>query len=182
MAEIKAFQPVKLICGVIFSNEEHLRKVEDRLIELYGPADSRSLPFEFNLTDYYESQMGKVLKRTFFSFRDLIPPERLSEIKVRSNGMEKEIRKEFRVALRIVNLDPGYLTRAALIMATAKDFSHRVPLADGIYAHLEFLFTKNGIRRLDWTYPDFLKEEYQTYFLGVRKTYLNQLKQESRRL
>jgi len=181
MADIKDFQPVKLICGVIFSKEEHLQRAEDRLIELYGPADSRSHHFDFDLTVYYESKMGKDLKRTFFSFLDLIPPERLSEIKVRSNALEEDIRREFRADIRIVNLDPGYLTQAALIMATAKDFSHRVPLAHGIYAHLEFLFTKTGIRRLDWTYPDFLKEGYQTYFQGVRKTYLDQLRQGLRR-
>ncbi|MCX6578112.1 MAG: DUF4416 family protein [Candidatus Aminicenantes bacterium] len=181
MTEIKGFHPVKLICGVIFSKEEHLQKAEDRLIDLYGPADSRSRHFDFDLTDYYDSQMGKNLKRTFLSFLDLIPPERLSEIKVRSNALEEDIRREFRADIRIVNLDPGYITQAALIMATAKDFSHRVPLAQGIYAHLEFLFTKTGIRRLDWTYPDFLKEAYQTYFQGVRKTYLDQLRQGSRR-
>lgn len=181
MAEIKGFQPVKLICGVIFSKEEHLQKAEDRLIKLYGSTDSRSRHFDFDLTDYYESQMGKNLKRTFFSFLDLIPPERLSEIKVHSNALEEEIRRELRADIRVVNLDPGYLTQAALIMATAKDFSHRVPLAQGIYAHLEFLFTKTGIRRLDWTYPDFLKEDYQAYFLAVRHTYLGQLKQGSRR-
>lgn len=181
MAEIKGFHPVKLICGVIFSQEACFHRAEDRLIELYGPADSRSPYFDFDLTEYYEPKMGKDLKRTFFSFFDLIPPERLSEIKVRSNALEEDIRREFRADIRIVNLDPGYLTQAALIMATAKDFSHRVPLAHGIYAHLEFLFTKTGIRRLDWTYPDFLKEGYQTYFQGVRKTYLDQLRQGSRR-
>jgi hypothetical protein len=181
MAEIKDFQPVKLICGVMFAKEEHLQNAEDRLIRQYGPADSRSRHFDFDLTDYYEAQMGRNLKRTFFSFLDLIPPERLSEIKVRSNAWEEEIRREFKAEIRVVNLDPGYLTQAALIMATAKDFSHRVPLSQGIYAHLEFLFAKKGIRRLDWTYPDFLKEDYQTYFLAVRKTYLDQLKQGSRR-
>jgi hypothetical protein len=181
MADIKGFQPVKLICGVIFSKAEHLQRAEDRLIELYGPADSRSPHFDFDLTEYYTPKMGEDLKRTFFSFLDLIPPERLSEIKVRSNALEEDIRREFQADIRIVNLDPGYMTQAALIMATAKDFSHRVPLAHGIYAHLEFLFTKTGIRRLDWTYPDFLKEGYQTYFQGVRKTYLDQLRQGSRR-
>ena len=80
------------------------------------------------------------------------------------------------VRSRIVNLDPGYFTAAALIMATAKDFSHRVPLRDGIYAHLEFLYSKNGIRRLDWTYPDFANPGYEAYFLEVRRAYLRQLK------
>lgn len=179
MAAITDFQPVKLICGVIYARAEHFQRAEERLVELWGPADSRSPHFDFDLTDYYEAQMGKSLKRTFLSFRALVPPERLTEIKVRTNALEGQIRLEFRSDLRIVNLDPGYLTQAALIMATAKDFSHRVPLARGIYAHLEFLFSKTGIRRLDWTYPDFLKAEYQNYFLAVRRTYLNQLRQAS---
>ena len=181
MAETKSFRPVKLVCGAIYSQDEHLRNAEARLVELYGPADSRSPHFDFDLTDYYEPQMGKGLKRTFLSFLNLITPEQLSEIKIQTNKLEEEIRQTLKADFRVVNLDPGYLTPAALIMATAKDFSHRVPLAGGIYAHLEFLFSKTGIRRLDWTYPDFLKKEYQAYFLAVRKTYLNQLKQESRR-
>jgi Domain of unknown function (DUF4416) len=179
MAEIKDFQPVKFICGIIFSKEEYLQRAEGRLVELYGPPDSRSPHFDFDLTDYYEPQMGKNLKRIFLSFLDLIPPEQLSEIKGRTNRLEQEIRREWKADLRIVNLDPGYLTAAALIMATAKDFSHRVPLSQGIYAHLEFLFTKTGIRRLDWTYPDFLKEAYQKYFMSVRAIYLDQLRQRS---
>lgn len=181
MADIKAFHPVKLVCGIMFSQVGHLQKAEARLIESYGPPDSRSPHFDFDLTDYYEPQMGKNLKRTFLSFLGLIPPERLSEIKVRTNELEEDIRREFKTTGRIINLDPGYLTQAALIMATAKDFSHRIPLSHGIFAHLEFLFTKTGIRRLDWTYPDFLKEGYQEYFLSVRKIYLAQLRQPSSR-
>ena len=61
-------------------------------------------------------------------------------------------------------------------MATAKDFAHRVPLQHGIYAHLELLFGKKMIRTLDWTYPDYKTEEYQKFFLAVRKIYLEQVK------
>ncbi|MFC2166988.1 DUF4416 family protein, partial [Acidobacteriota bacterium] len=54
--------------------------------------------------------------------------------------------------------------------------AHRVPLQHGIYAHLEFLFGKKMIRTLDWTYPDYKAEDYQRFFLGVRKRYMEQLK------
>lgn len=61
-------------------------------------------------------------------------------------------------------------------MATVKDFAHRVPLQHGIYGHLEFLFGKKMIRTLDWTFPDFKTEEYQSFFLSVRKIYMEQVK------
>lgn len=180
MAEIKGFHPVKLICGMISSKDEFFRRAEERLVKFFGSVDTRSQHFAFDCTDYYELQMGKELKRGFVSFERLIAPERLSAIKVQTNILEDDIKREFEVSFRIVNLDPGYITQAALIMATAKDFSHRVPLQHGIYAHLEFLFRKNGIRKLNWTYPDFLKEGYQKYFLEVRKNYLRQLKAKTK--
>jgi hypothetical protein len=62
-------------------------------------------------------------------------------------------------------------------MATAKDFAHRVPLQNGIYAHLELLFLKKGIKILSWTYPDYKTELYLSFFLDVRKSYLSQLRQ-----
>jgi hypothetical protein len=176
MAEIKSFPLVKLICGIISSDEEYFQRSEERLAELYGTVDSRSPRFDFDLTDYYEPQMGKALKRGFLSFDRLIDPNSLSGIKIRTNGLELEIRQEFGEDRRIVNLDPGYITQAALIMATAKDFSHRIPLQNGIYGHLEFLFTRTGIRRLDWTYPDFAGEGAQRYFVELRKRYRAQLK------
>ncbi|MDP2914886.1 MAG: DUF4416 family protein [Candidatus Aminicenantes bacterium] len=176
MAEIKPFSPVKLICGIISSEDRPFRRAEERLAALFGAVDSRSPRFEFDLTDYYETQMGKALKRGFLSFDRLIDPAGLSEIKIRTNALEKEIQREFKEDRRVVNLDPGYITPAALIMATAKDFSHRIPLQNGIYGHLEFLFTRTGIRRLGWTYPDFANEGYQKYFLDLRRRYRDQLK------
>lgn len=176
MAEAKSFSPVKLICGIISSRETFFKKAEEKLIGLYGSVDLKSPFFDFDLTDYYEKQMGKNLRRLFLSFASLYQPESLSEIKLQTNSLEEEIRKEMRENSRIVNLDPGYITSSALIMATAKNFAHRIPLQKGIYAHLEFLFSKRAIKILDWTYPDFKKEDYQRFFLEVRKTYLCQLR------
>jgi hypothetical protein len=195
MAEIRSFLPVKLICGLIAGRDEHFSRAEGRLSGLFGPVDSRSPRFPFVFTDYYEAEMGPGLKRGFVGFDRLIDPSGLAAVKIRTNELEQELAAEFGTSQgpvgperlscqeerpgrrsRIVNLDPGYLTAAALIMATTKDFSHRIPLQEGIYGHLEFLFTKTGIRRLDWTYPDFAQPGYQSFFLEVRKEYLRRLR------
>jgi hypothetical protein len=176
MAEPKPFAPVKLIVGVISAKEIYLEKAEEELRALCGPVDLKSRIFPFDLTNYYEEQMGLDLKRVFLSFADLIPPGQLSATKIQTNTLEQKIRQNSGENFRVVNIDPGILTSSSLIMATAKDFSHRIPLAQGIYAHLEFLFSKQGIRILDWTYPDFKQEGYQGFFLDARKIYQQQLR------
>ncbi len=174
MAEAKPFPPAKLIAGIIFSQAAHREAAEKSLAREYGLIDLKSGLFPFELTDYYEKEMGSHLTRMFLSFAELIAPEELSRIKLRTNELEEDLRLGFGEARRIVNIDPGILTSSALIMATAKDFSHRIPLQHGIYAHLELLFTKAGVRVLDWTYPDFKQPEYQEFFLSARRIYLAQ--------
>ncbi|MCJ7588628.1 MAG: DUF4416 family protein [Candidatus Aminicenantes bacterium] len=175
MAEAKPFIPVKYISGIIFSRPDILAEAEARLVDRLGAIDLRSPEFAFALTDYYEKQMGEGLSRVFLSFEELGPPERLSAVKLQTNAWEEEIRVKAGASLRIVNIDPGYLTASALFMATAKDFAHRVALRDGIYAHLELLFTRTGVRYLDWTYPDFRQEGPAEFFRMVRTSYLAQL-------
>jgi hypothetical protein len=176
MAEPKPFPRVKLICGLLVREAPVLEKAKTRLVETFGPSDLESPPFAFDCTDYYEREMGPGLKRTFLSFASLVHADGLAATKLATNGIERELAGDSPPAGRTVNLDPGILTASALIMATAKDFSHRVPLRDGIYAHLEFLFTRTGLRFLDWTYPDFRKPEYQKFFLEARRLYLDQIK------
>ncbi len=181
MAEPQSFTFVKLICGIIAPDENIIHRGEEKLAQVFGILDLKSPLFFFDFTDYYEKQMGKNLKRKFVSFEKLIKPETLSSIKHKTNRLEEEIREELKSTHRIINLDPGFLKASSLVMATAKDFAHRVPLQDGIYAHLEFLFGKDEVRTLDWTYPDFKSKDYQKYFCDVRRLYLSQLKKETSR-
>jgi hypothetical protein len=177
MAQPEAFAPVKLVCGVIAGDPSLYERARRLLVERHGPVDIESAAFGFDLTDYYDKEMGPGLTRRFMSFGRLIEPERLADIKVETNGLEERVRVESGKALRAVNLDPGYLTASALVMATAKDFSHRIPLARGIYAHLEFLFTKTDVRSLDWTYPDMRRDGCKRFFLDLRAVYLGQLRE-----
>lgn len=176
MAEPKPFTPAKLVCGIISSEDIAFQKAEERLTDIHGPVDLMSQCFPFELTSYYESEMGKNLRRCFLSFENLVAPESLSAIKLETNALEKQLREELDPSRRVANIDPGILTASSLIMATTKDFSHRIPLAHGIYAHLELLFRKTEIRLLNWTYPDFKQEGYQRFFLEARRIYLRQLK------
>jgi Domain of unknown function (DUF4416) len=177
MAEVKPFSPVKLVIGMIASQEPFFARTEETLTVLYGPVDLRSPAFAFDSTDYYDRQMGRGLSRMFISFLRLVLPDALSDIKLRTNALEEEIRTSWGSESRLVNIDPGILTSAALIMATAKDFAHRIPLRQGIYGHLELLFSRNAVKLLAWTYPDFQKEGYQRFLLQVRQAYLRQLRE-----
>lgn len=167
--------PAKLICGLIAREQIYFEEAEKQLVRLFGPVDLRSSFFIFNYTDYYIKEMGPDLRRRFLSFLELQDPSLLSQIKHQTNDLEENLRRKFKASGRVVNLDPGILTPSALIIATAKNFAHRIPLQAGIYAHLELLFRRNGIKTFDWTYPDFRQETYYPFFLEVRKIYLNQL-------
>lgn len=177
MAQPREFAPVKLICGVIYKEAALYDEVRKRLEAEWGRADSESGAFPFDLTGYYEDEMGGGLVRRFLSFEALVPPQSLPEAKLWAIELEAMVREERGVTGRPANIDPGYLTASAVVMATAKDFAHRVPLARGIYAHLELLFTRTGVRTLDWTYPDLRREPPQGYFREVREIYLRQLRE-----
>ena len=152
---------------------------QEELANLYGPIDMESDIFPFTYTDYYSKQMGgSSLMRKFISFDTLIAPETLSDIKMTANHIEEKIKTKLQSPHRIVNIDPGIINDSSLIMATVKDFAHRIPLQQGIYGHLELLFGKKEIRILGWTYPDFRKETYHSFFLNARKKYLDQIKNQ----
>jgi hypothetical protein len=174
MSQPKEFAPVKIVCGVIYKEDALYEKVRGILESEWGTIDLESRAFAFDLTDYYEAEMGRDLGRRFMSFGNLAAPESLPDLKLRTIALEEDLRKDSGAAGRPVNIDPGYLTASALVMATAKDFSHRIPLGQGIYAHLEILFTKTGVRTLDWTYPDLRRERCGEFFREVRKAYLRQ--------
>jgi hypothetical protein len=176
MAIPKEFTPAKMICGVIYKEDALYAEVKRRLEAEWGRTDSESPAYPFDLTGYYEDEMGPGLSRRFMSFEDLIAPESLPGLKLKGIAIEEELRRARGAAGRPVNLDPGYLTASAVVMATAKDFAHRIPLGQGIYAHLEFLFTRTGVRTLDWTYPDLRREACQAYFRTVREAYLERLR------
>ena len=76
-----------------------------------------------------------------------------------------------------MNLDPGYVARERLVLATGKNYAHRVYLSQGIYGDLTLLADRSGFQALSWTYPDYAEGPLPEFLALVRRKYLWQLKQ-----
>jgi hypothetical protein len=168
MGKIQKTQPVKLICGFIFKQDDYLKKAKGLLFKKFGALDYESQILDFDYTDYYAKEFGQGLKRSFASFKRLILPSELSRIKLITNKIEDKI--SYR-GLRLVNIDPGYLDLAKLVLASTKDFSHRIYLDCGIYAEITLTYQGKTFRPLDWTYPDYRSAEYIDIFNHIREVY-----------
>ena len=172
MADISSSKPVKLFVGILSSDNTLLEEVEYLLAKRLGKVDIKSEIFPFDFTDYYKKEMGTNISRQFLCFKELINPEELSDIKIWTNELENEIKcnRKSDVA-RPINLDPGYLAHCNLILASAKDYYHRIHLQNGIYAEVTLFYQHEVFKNLPWTYPDFQTEEYKNFFLKVRTLY-----------
>jgi hypothetical protein len=177
MGSIRTFGPVKLFIGVLASEEAHLQRLESRLSEEYGPIDLRSPVIPFISTDYYQHETGDHIVRVFFSFERLIDGDRLPEIKCWTNELESEFAASAGAAVkRPVNLDPGYVENAKVILASTKNFYHRMYIGRGIFAEVTMHYRNHACEFFPWTYPDYQSEDYQRFFLEVRRMYREQLK------
>ena len=168
-------KPAKLIAGLLIHRPENNReRLFKRLSEQFGPIDETAGGHIFDKTDYYEKEMGAPLHRYFISFEQLVPPDALPEIKLATNQMELEFLNEH--GGRAVNIDPGILTLQNFVLATTKNYTHRIYLGQGIYADLTLIFQKGKYQSLPWTYPDYRDEETHDFLLAVREIYKNQIK------
>jgi hypothetical protein len=68
------------------------------------------------------------------------------------------------------------VTLDKLVLATTKDYSHRIYLRDGIYAEVTLYFRKGRFHPFEWTYPDYCTREYIEVFYKIRQIYHSQLK------
>jgi len=176
MGEIKGPSPVKLVVGMISAFRELFAEAEKELSRKLGTVDYHSPVFSFVHTDYYQSEMGGNLQRIFISFQELISPEYLSEIKIFTNQLEKKFLYSDGKSRRI-NLDPGYISAAKLILASTKDHRQRIYLGKGIYAEITLYYQGKKFLPWEWTYPDYRTEEYRAVFETIRRKYVLQLKE-----
>jgi hypothetical protein len=165
--------PVKLISSLFSPKKALLESAITDICETYGVADWISPEVTFDRTTYYAREMGWPLHRRFVSFTDLIRPDHLTEIKLKTNQIEQ---KYLSGKNRMVNIDPGTISPERLILATGKNYVHRVYLGRGIYADLTLVFQKGSFRALQWTYPDYADPEIIGFFNGIREKYMLQLR------
>jgi hypothetical protein len=165
--------PVKPVVSMLLARQDLGPAVIERLEAYFGPPDLVGPWWPFTATDYYTPEMGPALGRLLVSFLHLANPAHLANWKVFTNRLEAQLSLAGR---RVVNLDPGYVSRERLVLATGKNFSHRIYLDHGIFGDLTLLFARDSFQTLPWTFPDYARGPLPELLLLVRKKYLWQLK------
>ncbi len=175
MGRPKEPAPANLICAITYSPSFDVGEALFALEELYGPVELKSGEYLFDhYTSYYRDEMGDGLRKFFVSFKEPVKREAISRIKLETNQLEEE----FSLAgKRQVNLDPGYVAEAQLVLATTKGYAHRIYLANGIYAEVTLIYSGGTFRPLEWTYPDYRDALAIGFFNRVRELYLRKLRE-----
>lgn len=173
-------QPVKLLIALLSAEAVLLTHTLAHLQKHYGPIDQVSDVLPWRTTNYYREEMGEGLLRQFISFADLISPEDIVRIKIETNAQELLLSGAASLqAPRRVNLDPGYLDAAKLVLASTKNQAHRLYLSQGIYAEVTLLYHHKAFHPFIYTYEDYRWPETHTFLRHVRQQYLAQLRARS---
>jgi len=161
---------VKLITGVLYPDDDRgegwFAWTLEKLEALWGEQENVSSPVPFTATDYYRDIAPRLMRR-FICFEGLAQAAELPDWKRASIGVETESRNP-----RIVNIDPGYVDGARLVLASTKDHAHRIYLRDGIFAEVTMRFKFGKWTPFDYTFPDFASGVYDEFLSAARESWL----------
>jgi hypothetical protein len=179
MAEPRTPELVLLVIAAFSRHPAALRWAQEQLEQIYGPIALTSPAYHFNQTTYYEPTMGSDLSKQFFVFRDLVGPDRLQEIKGKTNAFEKALAGAgLYPEPRPLNLDPGLLSLGKFSLATTKDQAHRVYLQNGIFAEVTLRFQSGTFEPWPWTYADYRQPLVLDFLKDAREYYRQRLGEE----
>ena len=173
MEKEKKPKAVKLFAGVLYNNEIIRDKAFNVLESKFSKIDYASKPILFFYTDYYRKEMGEKIFRQYISFSHLIKPYELGKIKHITDEIEKKFSTDKR---RNINIDAGYISLHNLILATTKDYSHRIMISKKIYAEVTLIYNNKTFNPLPWTYPDYKDPENIKDFIKIREILQSQIK------
>jgi hypothetical protein len=174
MGKITEPHPVKLFIGMLSQDISMIDQLTDDLCNIFGPVDLSTPVLPWEHTRYYEKEMGESLKRKFILFEKLIHPGAIADIKIKTMELENQHLND--KGGREINLDPGYLDAAKIVLASTKDFSHRIYLDKGIYGEVTLLYSGKDYQILPYTFPDYRTKEYWNIFKAARELYKAEMK------
>jgi hypothetical protein len=159
------FEEPILFIGTLFSDKKSFDEVIPLLQDTFGKVLFQSTIQSWKYSNHYHNELGEPLYRNFIFFDKIIDPSTLPEIKLFTNDIE------FNYSLhgkRRINLDPGYITLAKVVLASTKNYSHRIYLGKGIYAELALLYKNHQFITMPYTYNDYKDQNYLSMFMNVR--------------
>jgi len=155
-----------LFVGTLYSSADIFSPVSFKLRESFGSILFESPPLPWNYTDYYGEEIGPPVFRRFTFFGRNVDASSVVDAKLRTMSLEADFSEGGR---RQINIDPGYMTLAKVVLASRKNYSHRIYLGRGIFGEVE-LFHKDGkYNPLPYTYPDYRDETFLGFFSEARR-------------
>jgi len=142
-------------------------------VDAWGIIDFHGADHLFDVTEYYEPEMGTPLYRRLVSFEKLMEPTVLIDMKLACNQIEDGLRTDGK---RTVNLDAGYLDHNKVLLASAKEAGQKIYLDKGVYADLAGRYKAGKYQPFEWSFPDFKDGRYDSELLTIRAKYLEQVK------
>ncbi|MHC4293079.1 MAG: DUF4416 family protein [Planctomycetota bacterium] len=177
MWETREPKPVKLFIGILASDQQSLEAAVKAIETNFGSLGLTSEVWPFTQTDYYKDQTGNNILRHFISINELIEPGQIADIKHQTNKIEQDLADKLKQQWpRPVNLDPGIIEPSKLVLATTKNFSHRIYIGQKMYAEVTLIYDKGKWKAFDYTFPDYKQQLYWDFFSKVRNKLLEQLK------
>lgn len=171
-------ETVKWVVGLIAAPDFDLGELVEPLALIIGPEERRFGPWPFSQTDYYQPEMGPGLVRYWLSVTGQGDACDLARIKRECSLLEDRFRRPAADGGgRRVNIDPGYLTAAKFVLASHKNFSHRLAVGQGVFAELTLCFSRTGMVFHNWTYPDFRRGVYDEALRTIRADFMAQVPQ-----
>lgn len=181
MGQITQPNTVLPLIAVFSIYPEAIEWAKNRIAYRWGELGPYSIPFEFDNTNYYDSTMGAGLKKQFFTVATPQDPSLLIDWKIQSNAWEEKYAQiAGKPEVRPLNIDPGYIDLGKLVLASSKDFAHRIYLGRGIYAEITLNFRDGVWESHHWTFPDYQRADYHEFFTRAR-SYLHQLRRDMKR-
>jgi len=178
MWTLKKPDPVKLIIGILGCDADAVDVAVDMIKARFGPCDIESQAWPFRHTEYYANEMGKEIVKKFVTVEKLIAPDKLAAIKHTTNKMEAKLAAVLDNDLsRPVNLDPGYIEPSKLVLASTKNFSHRIYIGKKIWAEVTLIYSKGRWTSFEYTFPDHKEDRYYDFFSQVRDKLVQQLRE-----
>lgn len=174
MAEPSAPEAVKFFVALLWGDAAALPEAYARLLERFGAIDYEGPDRDFDLTNYYEAEMGMNLQRRLIAFAALRGPDELVQAKLACNEIEDGVGGSHG---RRVNLDLGFLDHNKIVLASAKGAGQKIYLGNGIYADLVARYADGRYQPFAWTFPDFKDGRYDFELGELRRLYLRQIKE-----
>jgi len=187
MGRLRSPRPVSPIVTLLAGRVEWLDAARTPLEKLLGTLALQSEDFPFEITTYYTPTMGEGLMRRFYFFKERADPGAIADWKLACNTLEENLAAEFKTAAdgpipeRPINIDPGYLDGSKLVLASTKDYAHRIYIRDGIFAEITVGYRENKWETYFFTFPDFKTGRYFPFLTKARAIHTTRTRPRRRR-